>query len=327
MILKYFRTNQSAILLSLPLVGGLFWALHFFDSSPSFISRGFLLEKLTQELVFQPILIKSIALTLICLQSFMLNQLINGSEVFSKITHIPLLIFILLGSMLSHRGGLEPMTFANIFLLLAMTNALKVYHQNSAIGLTFNIGFWIGMAALFEPACLLLLVPALASVLILRAADWRELFFLLVGSAFPLAFLWVICFVSDTTFSFSENYFQRMMNYLPYGNSPLFNFFLVLLAFIFLGSLYFYLRSLRGVIIRTRKMRMALLYFSISLVIIYIWLYFTPFSPPQNQILLIPGVILLSFLLIHTNRPVWIDTFLYIIIGIWMIFVYNLYLG
>lgn len=327
MILKYFRTNQSAILLSLPLVGALFWALHFFDSSPSFISRGFLLEKLNQGMTFHPILIKSIALTLICLQSFMINQIINGSEVFSKITHIPLLIFILLASMLSHRGGLEPMTFANFFLLLAIANTLKVYHQNSAIGLTFNIGFWIGMASLFEPACLFLVIPALVSVLILRAADWRELFFLLIGGVFPLFFLWVICFVSDTELSFSEYYFHRVLNYLPYAHSPLFNFFLGLLAFVFLGSLFFYQRSLRGVIIRTRKMRMALLYFSISLVLIYVWLYFTPFFPAQNQFLLIPGVILLSFLLIHTNRPILIDTVMYMVIGIWMIFVYNLYMG
>jgi hypothetical protein len=327
MIIRYFRTNQSAILLSLPLVGGLFWTLHFFDSENSFLVRGFLFEKLNSVLTVNTLPIKIIALSLILIQAYIVNQIINQSEVFSKTTHIPLLILIILASMLSFRGGLEPMTVANIFILLAINSTLKVYHQNSAISVTFNVGFWIGMAGIFEPACLLLIVPALVSILILRAADWRELLFLLMGGAIPMFFLWVICFATDTELTFSKSYFDFNPNHLPYEKSALFNFFLILTGIILLWSFYFYIKSLRGLIIRVRKMRMVLVYYTFSLILIYVWLFFTPFLPAQNQFLLIPGLILLSYLLINHAKPVLTDTFVYVMIGLWVTFVYNLYFG
>ncbi len=325
MIIKYFRTNQSAILLALPLVGILFWAIHFFDSETAFIARGFLFEALDNHFIIPTFIIKITALVLICFQAFLINQIINQSEVFSKNTHIPLLVLIILGSMMSIRGGLEPMMISNFFLLLSIRSTLQVYHQNSAISFTFNSGFWIGMATIFEPACLFLIVPTIASVLILRAADWRELFFLLLGAAIPAFFLWVICFVSDTRIQFPDTYFEIKPNHLPYESSVLFNFFLFFAGIILLWSFYFYIRALRGLIIRIRKMRTVLLYFSFSLAILYVWLFFTPMLPAQNQILLIPGVILYSFLLIHHTKPFLTDTFLYVMIGIWITFVYNLY--
>lgn len=325
MILKYFRTNQTAIQLALPLVAGLFWALHFFDSEPAFMVRGFLFEKLNSALVISPLISKISALVLISLQAFLINSLLNQSEVFSKITHIPLLILIILGSMLSFRGGLEPMMIANVFLILALHSSLQIYHQNSAISLTFNTGFWIGMAALFEPACLILILPALISILVLRAADWRELFFLLIGGIMPLSFLWTICFATDTEWKLSENYFHPVFQQLPYIQSALFNFFLIVTGMVLLWSFYFYAKSLRGVIIRIRKMRMVLLYFSFSLLAMYSFLFFTPFLPAQNQILLLPGVILISYLLIHHPRPFLTDVFVYVMIVLWSIFVYNLY--
>lgn len=327
MIIRYFRTNQSVILLSLPLIGMLFWALHFFDSENAFMIRGFLFENLNSRLSISPLVSKIVALGLICFQAFLINQILNQSEVFSKTTHIPLLILIMLASMLSFRGGLEPMLVANIFLLLAISSTLKVYHQNSAIGFTFNVGFWIGMAGTFEPACLLLVIPALVSILILRAADWRELLFLLIGGAIPTLFLWVICFATDTQLNLSNSYFKFELNHLPYEKSALFNFFLIFTGLILFWSFYFYIKSLRGLIIRVRKMRMVLLYYSFSLLIIYGWLFFTPFLPAQNQILLLPGVILISYLLIHHSKPVLTDTFIYVMIGIWVTFVYNLYFG
>jgi hypothetical protein len=81
----------------------------------------------------------------------------------------------------------------------------------------------------------------------------------------------------------------------------------------------------RRLIIRIRKMRTVLLYYSFSLTLIYLWLFFTPLLPAQNQVLLIPGVILFSYLLIQHPKPFLTDTFIYVMIGIWITFVYNLY--
>lgn len=325
MIIKYFRTNQSAIVLALPLVAILFWAIHFFDSGTAFIARGFLFENLDNHLIIPPIVFKIISLIFICFEAYYINKIINESEVFSKNTHVPLLMLIILGSMMSIRGGLEPMVVSNFFLLLSIRSTLQVYHQNSAISFTFNSGFWLGMASLFEPACFLLIIPALASVLILRAADWRELFFLMVGAILPASFLWVICFMCAVPIQFPEYYFEIKPNHLPYESSVLFNFFLFFSGVVLLWGIYFYLRSLRGLIIRIRKMRTVLLYFSFSLAIIYLWLFFTPMLPAQNQFLLIPGVILYSYLLINHPKPFLTDSFIYLMIGLWAIFVYNLY--
>jgi hypothetical protein len=147
----------------------------------------------------------------------------------------------------------------------------------------------------------------------------------LLGAVIPASFVWVICFVGDITIQLPANYFEIIPNHLPYENSALFNFFLFLASIFLLWSMYFYIRSLRGLIIRIRKMRTVLLYYSFSLTLIYLWLFFTPLLPAQNQVLLIPGVILFSYLLIQHPKPFLTDTFIYVMIGIWITFVYNLY--
>lgn len=325
MILKYFRTNQPAILLVLPLVSLIFWVPHFFDFEKAFISRGFVFESLPELSNLSPWVFKISAFICITLQAFMINALLNNTEVFSKISHVPALIYVILASMMSHRGGMEPFIFSNFFILMALRSALQVYHQNSAIGITFNIGFWIGMASLFEPACLILIIPAIVSVLILRAADWRELLFIFIGAGLPFLMLWTLFFVMDKSLVLPENYFQFKFNAFPHSQSALFIFFLSMLGLIVLQSLYTYFTSMRGIILRVRKMRLVLFYFSFFLILMYTGLYFTSFSPLQNQILLIAGVILVSFRLIQPARPIFTDFTFYMVIVVWGLFVYNLY--
>lgn len=325
MILKYFRTNQPAILLVLPLVSLIFWAPHFFDFENAFISRGFIFESFTGLQSASPWIFKISAFICVTLQALMINALLNNTEVFSKISHVPALIYVILGSMISHRGGMEPFIFSNFFILMALRSALQVYHQNSAIGITFNIGFWIGMAALFEPVCLILIIPAIVSVLILRAADWRELLFIIIGAGLPFVMLWTLFFVLDQSLQLPEAYFQFKFNSLPYSDDPLFISFLIIMGLIVLQSLYTYFTSMRGIILRIRKMRLVLFYFSIFIILLYIGLFCTSFLPLQNQILLIPASILLSYRLIQPARPLFTDFTFYVAILFWGLFVYNLY--
>lgn len=324
MIIKLFRSNQPALLLTVPFIGMVVWALHYFDQNYVFQPQGFLFKLFFEDYSIAPWIIKTIALSIICLTAIQLNNMLNEIEVFSKITHVSFLLTITFGSILSQRGGLEPVIISNFFMVLAMRSILKVYHQNSVIGLTFDAGLWVGIAVLFEPLYIICLISLLIGVLTLRAADWREILFLLIGAALPFSFLLAILFVLDITYVFPSYSLSHEVT-LPYQNSSWFYAYAILTILLFLRSLLFYWVSMNGIALRIKKQRRFILYFSISLVAVYILKTLFEGMPFSNQILLLPTSFFLSFLVIHTTKSVFIDTLLYIITILWVIFVYNLY--
>lgn len=323
MIIKLFRSNQPALLLTVPFIGMVVWTLHYFDQNYVFQPQGFLFKLFFDDFSIAPWIIKTIALSIICLTAIQLNNMLNEIEVFSKITHVSFLLTITFGSILSQRGGLEPAIISNFFMVLAMRSILKVYHQNSVIGLTFDAGLWIGIAVLFEPLYIITLVSVLIGVLTLRAADWREILFLLIGAALPFSFLLAILFVFDITYIFPSYSFSLVK--IPYQNSSWFYAYTILTILLFLRSLLFYWVSMNGIALRIKKQRRFILYFSISLIIVYTLKTLFDGIPFSNQILLLPTSFFLSFLVIHTTKSIFIDTLLYIITILWAIFVYNLY--
>ena len=325
MIFRYFRSNQTVLLLALPLIVILSWLIHFFDSTEAVQYQGFLFELLKKTNTFHPFVFKSIALILVGVQALLFTNLLNKTEVFSKVSYVSLVVFVVTASMFSFYGGLEPALFANFFILLALNSLLRIYHQNSAIGLSFDVGFWLGMAIIFEPALVLLVVATLVSILILRAADWRELFFLLVGSALPTVFLSTICFVADSDYQLSDHYFKIQKFVLPFSESALFIAYLITGLFLLFIALIYYYRSLAGLILRIRKMRVVIGYFCISLLLVYAYLLFTPSHFISNQLLIIPFAVFLSYLYTHTSRKILFDFLFYVWVILWLIFVYKLY--
>lgn len=324
MILKIFRTNQPAILLTLPIVAAVCWMPHFFSDAPAFLRSGLLLKLIPEDLEINPLVFKISAFTIITLQGLLFNYLLNQTEVFSRISYLPSLIFIIAGTILSYNGGWDAWIFCNLFLLLAIWNTLQVYHQNSAIGITFNIGFWIGMAALFEPLAWMAVIPAIIAVLILRAADWRELFFLLIGASLPMVFLYIVFFIVDAEFHFPFSQF-KLNNNFRLNDSPRFIAFLIVAVLIVLQSFYTYWISLRGIILRVRKMRMVLFYFSLMVILVYAFVLFGTTDQAQHQILVIPMSLMVSFRMIQPARPLLADFTFYLMLALWGIFVYNLY--
>lgn len=324
MIIKLFRSNQPALLLTVPLIGMVVWALHYFDQNYVFQPQGFLFEQVFGDFLIPPWIVKTIALAIICLTAIQLNNMLNEIEVFSKITHVSFLLTITFGSILSQRGGLEPAIISNFFMVLAMRSILKVYHQNSVIGLTFDAGLWVGIAILFEPLYVITLLSVLIGVLTLRAADWREILFLLIGAALPFSFLLAILFILDINYELPSYSFSKQIN-LPYQSSSWFMAYAILSIILFLRSLIFYWVSMNGIALRIKKQRRFILYLSFSLVVVYILKTSMQGSPFSNQILLLPTSFFLSFLVIHTTKSIFIDTLLYIVTVLWVIFVYNLY--
>lgn len=324
MVIKLFRSNQPALLLTVPLIGVVCWALHYFDDQYIFQPKGFLFELFHQNFSLAPWILKTIALALICFIAIQLNNMLNEIEVFSKITHVAFLLTITFGSILSQRGGLEPAIIANLFLVFSIRSLLKIYHQNSVIGLTFDAGFWIGIAALFEPFYVSTIVVALIAVLTLRAADWREILFLLIGTSLPFAILQSILFVADIPYHFPNFSLENKVE-IPYQNSPWFIAYCGIIILLFLRSIVFYIRSMNGIAIRVKKQRNVILYFSLMLLIVYCFTVLSDTNYFPNQILLLPISFFLSFLVIHTPKPILIDTLLYIMTVIWVFFVYNLY--
>ena len=92
---------------------------------------------------------------------------------------------------------LSPNYFANVFLLLGISELLKTYRNTNSSGLIFNAGFFIGLASLFTPAYILFVFWLFAGLNLLRGFNIKERIIVLMG-AFSIIFLvGVIHFWSD----------------------------------------------------------------------------------------------------------------------------------
>src|SRR5690606_36495297 len=115
-------------------------------------------------------------------------------------------------------------------------------------------GLWIGIAVLFEPLYIITLISVLVGVLTLRAADWREVLFLLIGAALPFSFLIAILFVLDIVYVLPAYSFSEHID-IPYQNSSWFLGYAILTILLFLRSLLFYWVSMSGIALRIKKQR------------------------------------------------------------------------
>lgn len=325
MIVQFYRSNQPALLLTVPFVGAVVWAMHFFDTSWELMPQGFVFDFLFEHASLPNWGWKLIALSLLILTAIQLNYLINEQEIFTKTTHIPLLFTLVFGSYLSQRGGLEPFLVANFFMVPAIRSLMRIYHQNTIIALTFDAGLWIGLAAIFEPIYILTLIVAVISIFTLRAADWREITFLFIGFGMPFLFLFTLLFVIDAKFPIPTFSLENLQPKIPFQDSPWFLSFSGLLLFLFLKSILFYLKGLSNIILRVRKQRIILLYFSVTFIVIFTLSLLTQTQSIPSSILLIPLVFLCSYHIIHTPTPILLDIQHYIIFALWGVFVYKLY--
>lgn len=308
MILRFYRTNQTIVLLSLPLVAALLWSVHWYfplaldyktvqswiPYSPSWPLWSFLL----------------IQALLAVLEALLFNRILNDLELFDRISYVPALTYLVLAFLLVPNGLFQGISLSNFFILQAFHTLMLSYRENSAKPEAFLSGLMLGVAFLFSWVILPLLFCAWIALNTLKTFYWREWFLLALGFVLPVCFFqmiyfginaqWVLIDWSPGEFAFS---------FFPLGSDRSSRVFWILLLVLVFIALFSFLNRFRGTINRVRKQRQALLYLSFFLMAVFVACNGF-FQGNGTVFLVIPFSLFLSFLLVHSALQ-WLSDLLF----------------
>lgn len=317
MLLKLFRANNFYQFVLFPVFGFLLLLPGFINpvqssrllwgaAGPLAINLG--------DWIMQPYLNTALAYFLAMALCFLLVQ-INARFAFVKEpTFLPTYLFLLIVFAQPDLHVVSPVSFAAIFIVLAIRSIFSAFEKQRAYSNAFDAGFLLGLAGLFymPVSVLVLLVPF--AILILRSnAEWREWVLPFVGLFFPWLFSFLAYFIwSDVSAwfeivsaPFSQTREIGMLFKLPFQLYLLFLLFLIGVASIFILRQY----GEKGISTR-RYFKILALFFGGSLLL----LIFPFVSYELLVILAIPLTFLFTNYLLFAKRRRWAEVFMWLLL-------------
>lgn len=186
-MLSIFRTNQLTAGILLLFYAVVLHVLGFwYPPVLPEITGGIANRWLAQWLIEHPTWHLPSVIMLLFVQGILANSLVFRHRLTAEVNLFPGVFVVLLGSLLPTFTGYSAFLVGNIFLLLATWYLLNTFRAGSAADVIFNVGFMLGLAALFDPTYLLILVPAGVSLTLLKSGKYRDQTILLLGALLPL---------------------------------------------------------------------------------------------------------------------------------------------
>lgn len=153
-MLQFFRSNQLFASLLLIFYGFLLHLPAWWQSPEVMngldVDAGVFGKWTNEVLKGQQWLDISAPVFLLFLTAVFANRLAFRERLSRKVTQFPGLFIIMVGSLFPAILGVHSMQFANLFLLLAIIAAFRLYRSNDTATISFNAGFWLGIAVLFN---------------------------------------------------------------------------------------------------------------------------------------------------------------------------------
>jgi hypothetical protein len=141
---------------------------------------------------------------LVYIAAIVLNKLVNVYGFYSKNTYLPGFIYAV------GLFGFGQFTFSMhlplyFFLIVGLGYLFRINRQESAIGLIFGTALTFGVASIFDPTMLPLLLLPWLSLLVFKPFVWREWLILIIGFIIP----WI--------YHFAIYYMIHGSGYIPYS--------------------------------------------------------------------------------------------------------------
>lgn len=210
-----------------------------------------------------------IAFTLLLLQAFMINYLVNHFRMISRATFFPALAYLLITSLLPEWNYLTSPLVANTLVIWAFMGLFKTYNVTRPRLHIFNIGLAIGLASYFFFPSAAFIVCLLAGLLILIPFRLNEMIILFMGGLTPAYFYGSYLFLTGELSI--KSFFPRVSVFVPtINNSINLGISIFLLAIPFLIGGFLIQANMSKMLIQVRK--------NWSILLIYILFgFFIPF--------------------------------------------------
>lgn len=192
MLLRFFRSTSTPVLIVIPLIGLLLWfpsmvkapgTAFFFDKAPM------PLYKFVTDIVpFQSSVATMLTFVLVLIQSFLLVRLNTRFIFINNRTYLPALLYILFTASVPDLQRLNPVIFSGFFLLLALEKIYESYSTSKVAYEFFVAAMYLATGSLFYPFLLFFIVILWIGLAIMKPFNWREWMFTVLGFLLPMYF-------------------------------------------------------------------------------------------------------------------------------------------
>jgi hypothetical protein len=142
------------------------------------------------------------------LQAVMINRIITGKNLVDRNSWLPALMYITLMSSSFSLFGMQPVWFANFFLIIALDRMFEMYNDEVINIEIFNVAFLISLASLFYLPAIFFIFFVFATLILYYLLSVREILAALIGMVLPYLFLAIYYYWTDVL----EQKIQQMIS-------------------------------------------------------------------------------------------------------------------
>lgn len=267
-MIKILKSNPGFAFILVPLIAICLWALTFGKGLVVATTGAMPLYDLLINYVSveQKLFYTILGCLLVIGQAFHINIVLNRHEVIYKNSWLPSLFYILLMSLIPQFLVFQPILIANSITIFILDKIFKLYKNQQPLGLDFEIGLLISIAALFYFPAIILALLFFAGIIILKPFAWRDWIVGLLGLLLPFFFVFTYYFLADqfqyfTTRFFTSNIRQEIdvWRLLPKGFGITVGYILILLLLALVKLSQHFNKN----VIRTRNLQQVMLIFNV----------------------------------------------------------------
>lgn len=247
-----------------------------------------------------------VAATLISVfQIVYFNYMTNARDLYSDRTFWPGLVYMLFLHLSYDCLTLSPVLMSTSFLLLALGTLVKQMDRRGATDEVFEVGFYIGVAALFYLPSALFIIWAALSLLLYTGATFRQHSLSLFGFLFPLAVTILFYYLTDSLDDFNRNLLSSVFRVRQYSLSDyqsLIASLLIPLGLGVLGFLSLFNTTSRYVNMQQRVQQIMVIWFGIAVLTIALM----PFLAPMVFLSFVPPMAYFTVYYFENVRKEWL---------------------
>lgn len=240
------------------------------------------------------------------------NYLCNNRDLYPDRTFWPGLIYMLFMHISYDCLTLSPVLMSTSFLLLAFGTLIRQMDRRGVTDEVFEVGFYIGIAALFYLPSALFIIWMMLSLLFYTGASFRQYSLSFFGFLFPVAATVLFYYLYDSLDDFNRNLLASVFRVRQYSLSDfqsLLASLLIPLGLGILGFLSLFNRGNRYVNFQQRIQQIMALWFVIAVLTIGLM----PFLAPMFFLSFVPPMAYFTYFYFEGIRRVWLAELTFLI--------------
>ncbi len=233
------------------------------------------------------------------------NYLANARSFFSDRTFWPGLVYMVFLHLSFDCLTLSPVLLSTTFLLLALGTLVKQMDRRGATDEVFEVGFYIGIAALFYLPSAVFVIWAALSLLLYTGATFRQYSLSLFGFLFPVAVVALFYYLNDSLADINRNLLASVFRVRQYSLSnyqSLIASLLVPLGLGVLGFLSLINTTGRYVNFQQRVQQIMVIWFGVAVLTIVLM----PFLAPMVFLSFVPPMAYFTVFYFENMRKQWL---------------------